>query len=133
MQPGHVDFVRCLAAFLHDEFVDLFCHFFDDFFDLGWVNPAIGDQPAQRLPSHFAANRIESADDDHAWRIVNDDVHTSGFFKGTNIATFATDDPSLHVVGWDVDCAGGRFGGEMGRVALDRCQQHFAALRFHDF
>ena len=79
-------------------------------------------------PGDFPAHRIKAADDDDAGRVVDDHVDASFFFERANIATFATDDPALHIVVGNVDRAGRGIGSVGCGKALSGHHQDFAGL-----
>ena len=110
MQPGHVGFLGRFLAELLNVLFHLGLRFGDDLFDPRRMDPAVGDQLAERDAGHFAADHVETADDDHAGRVVDDDVDAGGLLEGADVAPFAADDAALHVVVGDIDGAGRGFG-----------------------
>ena len=83
------------------------------------MNAAVLDQLGQGQPGRLAADVVEGTDNDHARRIIDDHIHAGRLFEGADIASFAADDPPLHVVAGYVDCADRGFGCLLGGVALD--------------
>jgi hypothetical protein len=90
----------------------------EDFLDPRGVDAAVGDQLVQRLASDLAPHGIEAADDDDARRVVDDDINAGDLFERADVASFAANDPALHLVAGNIDGAGGAFGGMGGGVAL---------------
>ena len=104
-----------------------------DLLDPRGVNAAVGNELVQREPGDLAADHVEAADDDHARRVVDNQVHARGLLEGADVASLAADDAALHLVVGDADRAGGRFGGVGGRVALQRGDDDLAGLLLADF
>ncbi len=92
------------------------------------MDAAVGDELVQGQAGDLPADRVEAADDDHARRVVDDQVHARGLFEGADVAAFAADDPPLHFVVGDAHRAGCRLGGVRGRVALQRGDDDLAGL-----
>ncbi len=103
-----------------------------DLLDPRGVDAAVGNELVQRQPRDLAADHVEAADDDHAGRVVDDQVHAGGLLEGADVAALAADDAALHLVVGDADGAGGRFGRVGGRVALQRSDDDLAGLLFAD-
>ena len=133
MQVRHVGLLGRFLAELLDVLLHLGLRFGHQLLDPRGMDPAVGDQLVQRHAGHLAADRIEAADDHHARRVVDDHVDAGGFFERPDVASFAADDPALHLVAGNVDGAGGRFGGVCGGVALDAGQQGVAGFGVADF
>ena len=90
------------------------------------MDPAILNQLGQGQLGGLPANVVEGADDDHAGRVVDDDVDAGGFFEGADVAAFPADDAALDVVAGNVDAADGGVGGVLGGEALDGAGQDLA-------
>ena len=130
MQPRHVRLLHSFFAVFLDVLVHLALRLRDQLFDARGMDPPVGDQLVERHPGDFAANRIETADDHHARRIVDDHVDAGGLFEGADVASFAADDPALHLVVGNIDGAGRGFGGVRGGVAVERREDDLARLGF---
>ncbi len=117
--PGFDDFLVDLG-------LDLVGHFFDS----ARVHSSIGNEAFEGFDGDGLADLVEAGDDDHAWGVVDDDVGAGGFFEGSDVASFASDDSSFEVVGRDGDCADGGFGGVLVGVSLDRVDQDLAGFVF---
>ena len=127
---------QLLAGFLAD-LQDVLFQFLlrggDDLLDPRGVDAAVGNELVQRQPRDLAADHVEAADDDHAGRVVDDQVDARGLLEGADVAALAADDAALHLVVGDADGAGGRFGRVRGRVALQRGDDDLAGLLLADF
>src|SRR5207248_5528054 len=107
-------------ALLLDEDFDFFAGIVENFFDPRRMNAAVGDELVQRLAGNLAADRIETADDDHAGRVVDDDIDARDLFERADIPPFAADDPAFHFVARNIDGAGRAFVLVSGRIPLQR-------------
>ena len=94
------------------------------------MDAAVGDERVQGQAGDFPADHVEAADDDHARRVVDDQVDAGGLFEGADVAALAADDPPFHFVVGNADGAGRRLGGMRGRVALQRGDDDLAGLLF---
>ena len=74
------------------------------------------------------AHAIEATDADHAWRVVDEDVRAGRFFDRANVATFATDDATLHVFARNLDRAHGGFRDALCGESLNRHERDFTSL-----
>src|SRR5207247_948509 len=90
------------------------------------MNSAVLDELGQGEPGNLPAHVIEGADDDHAWRIVHDHIHTGGLLESPDVAAFATDNPAFHVIAGNVHGADSRVGSVTGRVPLKGGSEDFA-------
>ena len=97
------------------------------------MDAAVLNQSFQGSSRHFTAHGIERADHDDAGRIVDNDVHASRLFECTDVASFATDHASLHLVRWDVDSRDGAGRGVLGCVALNRGDGDLASFLLGGF
>lgn len=66
----------------------------------------------------LTADRIKSRDDNALGGVVDDDLHAGGCFKGTDVATFTTDDAPLDLVVVDMEDTHGVFDGRLGGYTL---------------
>src|SRR4051812_1565062 len=92
------------------------------------MDPAILDQLRQRQLGRLAADIIEGTDDDHAGRVVHDDIDTGSLLERADIATLAADDATLHVVARNIHGADGRIRGMAGCIALDTGGENLTGL-----
>ncbi len=90
-----------------------------DFLDAPRVNPSVRDESFQRQPTHLAAHGIEARHHHGVRRVVDDHVHPGRRFERANIATLASNDPALHLVGGEGDGGHRGLGGGLGREPLD--------------
>jgi len=63
----------------------------------GWIRPSPISFSRDRR--HFAAYRVESGQDDRFGGVVDDQVDAGGGLQGADIAPFATDDATFHLIG----------------------------------
>ena len=71
--------------------------------DTSGMDPAIGDETLQRGLGNFTTHGVETAHQDDAGGVVNNDRGTSRLLDGTDVATLTADDPALHGIGRQVD------------------------------
>ena len=62
------------------------------------MDPTILEKSFHGHPSNLTANWIETWKSNHFRRIINDNINPCQAFKGSNIAAFTSDNPSLHTV-----------------------------------
>ena len=117
-----------IFAVLDDLLVDLRANLLDDLLDPRRVHASVGNEPLEGLDGHGLADLVEARDDDHAGRVIDDDVHPGDPLDGADVAALAPDDPALHVVGGDGDGPDRGLGGVLGRVALHGHQGDFAGF-----
>ena len=130
VQPGDAGFHQGVLAGGGDLLVDLLLAAGDDLLDPRRVDSPVGDEFLQRTSGDLAADGIEGRADDHAGRVVDDDVDAGGLLERADVPPLAADDTALHVVGGDVDRADGVFGGVVGGVPLDGLEDQLAGLGF---
>ena len=128
VQRADVRIQHRLLAHFQDVLLHLLLRFLDHFLDPRRMNPAVLDQLGQGQLGGLPADVVEGADDDHAGRVVDDDVDAGGLLEGADIAAFAADDAALHVVAGNVHGADGGVGGVLGGVAMDGGGQDAAGL-----
>ena len=116
-----------------DVLLDVFLRFLDDLLDPGRMNAAVLDQPLESDLGDFAAHAVETGDDHHAGRVVDDHVDAGRFLESADVASLAADDPAFHLVVGDVDRAHGDFGRVRRGVPLDRRRQDLAAFLLAGF
>ena len=64
-------------------------------------------------------NGSKRREDDRAGRVVDDQLDAGGGLERADVASFAADDPPLHVVARQIDDRDGGFDGVLGGAALD--------------
>ncbi len=128
VQRPHVGVLDGGPAHLQDVLLHLGLGFVDHLLDARGVDTSVLDQLGQRQAGRLAADVVEGADDDHAGRVVHDDVHPGAFLEGADVAPLAADDAALHLVAGDVHGADGTVGGVLGGVAVDGGGQDAAGL-----
>jgi len=97
------------------------------------VDTAVLDELHHGPARDFAAHAVEGAHHDHAGGVVDDDIDAGRVLEGADVAAFAPDDASLHLVVRNVDGRDGRLTHVGGAGALDRGQHDFAAARVRLF
>ncbi len=79
-------------------------------------------------PGNFAADGIETGQDDGLRRVVNDQIDACQLFDGTDIAAFTADDPALHFLVGKRDNGDGGLRYIVAGVALDGGHDNVARL-----
>src|SRR5690606_31958710 len=115
-------------AGLDDLFLHLGAGLVHHLFDASGVDASVLDEACERDAGHLAAYRIEAGEDDGFRRIVYDDLDPRGGFEGADVAPFAPDDATLHLVRLDVDHRDRVFDGLAGGGALDGGKDDLARL-----
>ncbi len=122
----------CLEGRFLPEAANMLLHVFlsllDDLLDPRGMDAPVLDQPLKSDLGDLAADAVETGDDHHAGRVVDDHVDAGGLFECSDIAPFTADDPTFHLVVGDVDGADGDFGRVRRGVALNRGGEDFAAF-----
>jgi hypothetical protein len=104
---------------LSDLGLDFLAGFGDHLFDAGRMDPAVHDEFFQRDAGDLPADGIESRQDDSLGCVVDDEVDTGRSLQRADIASLATDDAPLHVVGGQRHHSYGAFGHMVGRALLN--------------
>ena len=94
------------------------------------MNTAVLDQLVQCQPGRLAADVVESTDNDHAGRVIDDDIDAGGLLEGADVAALAADDAAFHVVAGDVHGADRSVGSVLGGVALNGGGHNLTGLLF---
>ena len=110
---------RGFAGFFAD-LVDFLLGLAHDFFDARGMDSTVGDQRTDRQARDFAAYRVEARDGDGFGGVIDDDVDAGGGFERADVATFATDEAALQVVGRQLHHGHGALVDELTGVALNR-------------
>ena len=100
MHLADPDIVDCLLSNLGDFVIDLFGGFFDYFLDAPRMDTTVSDQFIHGQPRNFSANGIEARNYDCVRRVIDYHIHTGSRLEGSDVATFAPDYTSLHLVAW---------------------------------
>ena len=103
---------------LHDRVLDLRLRGVIGVFDASRVNPAVLDQLREREPCDLAPDAVERGQHDRLRRVVDDEVDAGEMLERADVAPLPADDPTLHVVGGELDDGHGRLGGVARRDAL---------------
>ena len=98
---------------------------FHHLFDVGGMNPAVGNQLFQRQPGNLPPYRFKAADGDRLRRVVNNQIHARQRFNGADIAALAADDSSLHLVIGQGNHTDGHFSHGISGAPLDGLGHHF--------
>ena len=106
--------------------VHLLLDLVDDLLDARRVDAPVGDQPLQGQPRDLPAIGIVGRDQHRLRRVVHDEVDAGVQLERADVTSLAPDDPSLHVVGGQVDDGHRGLDGVVGGQALDGGGQHFA-------
>src|SRR5579875_244971 len=127
MQGSDVGFLHRLPADIPNVLLHLRLRFRHHFFDARGVNAAILNQLGEGQTGDFAADVVEGADDDNAGRVIDDDIDAGAFLEGTDVASFAADDSTFHVIAGNVHGADGGVAGVFCGIAMDGSRQNAAA------
>ena len=100
----------------------------DVFIHLGGIDPTIGHHARKGFGGDGTADGIKARNRNDARRIVDQDIHSSGQFNRTDVATFTANDPSLHIIRRNLDRSNGGLGHMLGRTTLDRHEGDFTSL-----
>ena len=118
VQARHAGVVgRLLARLAHDD-LDLGAALGDRLLDPAGMDAAVADQLGQRHARHLAAHGVEAGEDDRLRRVVDDQVDPGGLLEGADVAPFAADDATLHLLVGQVHDRDRRLAGEVGGDAL---------------
>ncbi len=82
------------------------------------MDPAVLQQLLQGEPRHLTAHAVKTGEHHRARCVVDDEIHAGEVLQRPDVAALATDDPSLHVIGRELDDGHGRLGGVAGGQAL---------------
>ena len=119
MERADADLVdRGLTRFLH-RLVDLCARAADGLLDARGMDAAVDEQPLEGALRDLAADRVEARDHDGLGGVVDDHVDAGERLEGANVATFAADDATLHVVARERDRRHRVLGGVLRGVALE--------------
>ena len=121
---------RLLAGLAHDV-LDLRLRLVVHLLDAGGMDAPVLDQLGQRQARDLAAQPVEGREHDRVRRVVDDEVDAGEMLERADVAALTADDPSLHVVGRQLDHGHGRLGGMARCDALERVGDEVpgAALR----
>ena len=121
-------FEKRLFGGLEDLDLNVLLRPFYYFLYAGRMDPAVHDQPLQRESGHFAAHGIKAAQRDGLRCVVDDEINSGECFKSPDVAAFAPDDTSLHLIGGKVYDADDHVGGKFNAAALDGCRDDLLSL-----
>ena len=89
------------------------------------MDASVGHELVQREPGDFAANGIESRQNDRLGRVVDDDFDAGSCLQRPDIAALAADDAAFHLVAVDVEYRDRVLYRRLGGHALDRLHDDF--------
>ena len=87
--------------------------------DTSGMDPAIGDETLQRGLGDFTTHGVETAHQDDAGGVVDNDRGTSRLLDGADVAALTTDDPALHGIGRQVDNGHHGISSHLTGISLD--------------
>ena len=90
------------------------------------MDAAVGEQLGERQARRLAAHPVEAGEHDGLRGVVDDEVDAGHVLEGADVAAFAADDATLHVVGGQVHDRHGGLGHVVGGGALDRQREDVA-------
>ena len=75
------------------------------------MNAPVLQQRLQRLLRHVPSNRIESGEYNRPRSFINNNLHPRKLLNGFNIPALLANDAALHIVGRQINDAGGSVNG----------------------
>ena len=88
--------------------------------DAGGVNAAVCNEVLKRHAGSLTTDRIEAREYDGLGSVVNHEVDAGHLLKGADVATLATDNATLEVIGGNMNGSDGDLGGMVGGATLNR-------------
>ena len=128
MQAVDTQFDDGPFAYFHDLLFDLFAGLFDDLFDAGGVDAAVGDQPLQGQAGDLAAQGVEGGEHDGFRCIIHDEVYSCGGFYGPDITAFSADDLAFDLVAFQIEYGDRVLDGLFGGCTLDALDDDLAGF-----
>ena len=71
--------------------------------DAGGVNTTVGNEVLERHAGSLTTDRVEAREYDGLGGVVNHEVNAGHLLKGSDVATLATDDATLEVIGGNMN------------------------------
>src|ERR1019366_6000784 len=105
-------------AFLAQPVGDLGAALGHHLLDARGVDAAVDEEPFQGHLGDLPAHRLESGEDHRLGGLVDDDVDAGRRLEGSDVAPLTADDPSLQVVGGEMEDGDGGLARLLGGVAL---------------
>ena len=113
---------------LHDGFIQLAGHFFNNLFNSARLNTPIFHQDFQCLAGNFTTNRIEARHRNHIRGIINDQINAGCLLNRLDISSFTADNSPLHVLIRQRHNRNGAVDGFLLRISLNCCGNDIARL-----
>ena len=88
--------------------------------DASGVNTTVGNEILERHAGGLTTDRIEARKHNGLGGVINHEVDTGHLLKGADVATLATDDTTLEVIGGNMHGSDGDLGGMVGGATLNR-------------
>ena len=92
------------------------------------MDAAVGDERFQRHARDFAADGVVTRDDHGLGGVVDDQIDAGGRLQGADVAAFAADDPTLHLVVGEGHDRNGALGHEVAGQPRDGERDHLLGL-----
>src|SRR5258706_1430927 len=103
MDIGDAERERRGLPFLEQLLIELLAHFLDQLFDAGRMDATVLHEPFERDAGDLAPDRIEAGEDGRFGRVVENEVGAGGQLQRADVAPFAADDATIHVLAREVD------------------------------
>ena len=120
MQSVYADFEHSRFASFADCLIDFLARLLDHFLDARGMDASVHDQLFETDARDLSAHRIERGQDDRFRRIVDDEVDAGRRFERTDVASFTTDDTTLHFIVGQRHDGHGRFRNVIRGATLNR-------------
>src|SRR3989344_2274536 len=88
------------SLFLHN-LVYIFTRLVHHLFNARRLDATIFDKLLKCHSSHFSTDRIETREQNRAWRVINKRFHARIPFESSNVASLFADDFALNLIGWN--------------------------------
>ena len=102
MDAMHAYLKRGGLSLLLNHDLHFFLRLLHHLLDPGGMDASIYDQLFQRDPGHLPADGVESRQDHRFRRIVDDQIDAGHGLQGADVAPLPSDDPSLHLIVWQL-------------------------------
>ena len=113
---------------LDDLVIKLLLHFLHHFLDAGRMDAAVSNELMESEATGLATDRIETADDDSLWGVIDDYLNAAGSLKGTYVAALTSENAALHLVVVDVENGNAFLNGSLSGYTLDGLNDDFLGL-----
>ena len=102
VQVGDADISERVLSGTQADLLDFLLASLDLVLDALGVDPAVQDEGLEGHPGHLPSHRVEAREQHSLWGVVDDQVDPGNLLERSNVAALATDDPTLHLIAWQV-------------------------------